>query len=268
MNPGPILGKRALVTGASSGLGADLARELALCGADLILVARRTDRLETLAAELRLANRVQVDVIPADLSLPNAAQKLYDSVTSTAKSVDVLINDAGLGLYGLAREIPWQKEQAMLQVDVVSLAGLTKLFLPQMLERRFGYILNVASVVAYQPTPRYASYAAAKRYVLDYSLALNYELRGSGVSVTVLSAPVMSTEFYEVSLQRLTAYQRFVMMTSADTARIAIEAMLAGKRNIVPGLVNALQAFVSTYSPQSLSTRVAARAMKSNTPAH
>ncbi|HEV2037225.1 MAG TPA: SDR family NAD(P)-dependent oxidoreductase, partial [Candidatus Eremiobacteraceae bacterium] len=179
-----IAGKRALVTGASSGLGADFAREFARRGSHLVIVARRTDQLDALAAEIRQQHHVEVDVVGADLSLPTAAQDLYNRVVAAGWAVDVLVNNAGLGLYGDAVLIPWPKEQAMLAIDVVTLAGLTKLFLPHMLERRFGYILNLSSIAAYMPTPLYASYAAAKTFVLFYSEALHHELRGSGVSVT------------------------------------------------------------------------------------
>ncbi len=212
MRPRSIAGKRALVTGASSGLGADFARELGRRGAHLIIVARRMEQLEALAAEVRSACGVEVDTIGMDLGLPSAAQALFDRIAGMGRTIDVLINNAGLGLYGQSVQIPWPKEQAMLQIDIVTLAGLTKLFLPQMLERRFGYILNLSSIAAYQPTPWYASYSAAKAFVLYYSEALNHELRGSGVSVTALSPGVTATEFLAVSKQKPTAYQRFVMI--------------------------------------------------------
>jgi uncharacterized protein len=263
-----IQGKRALVTGASSGLGADFAREFARRGSKLIIVARRIDQLETLAAEIRAAYHVDVDVISMDLSLPTAAQGLHDRIATSGKAVDILVNNAGLGLYGESALIPWPKEQAMLQIDVVTLAGLTKLFLPQMLERRFGYILNVSSIGAYQPTPLYASYSAAKTYVLFYSEALEHELRDSGVWVTVVSPGVTATEFLTVSGQQATPYQRFLMMRSPDVVRIAIDAMLAGKRAVVPGFLNALLAWAAALTPRWLSLRIAELLMRSNTPEH
>ncbi len=268
MNERSVAGKRALVTGASSGLGADFARELGRRGAHLIVVARRTDQLEALAAEVRASARVEVDVISADLSAPTAAQSLFDQISRIGKGVDVLINNAGLGLYGRSIEIPWRKEQAMLQIDIVTLAGLTKLFLPQMLERRFGFILNISSIAAYQPTPLYASYSAAKTFVLYYSEALSHELRGSGVSVTVLSPGVTATEFLHVAGQTATAYQRFVMMRSPDVARIGIHALLTGRRHVVPGFLNAALAWGAGLSPHVLSMRLAERLMRSNRPQH
>jgi len=268
MRPPTIQGKRALVTGASSGLGADFARELARRGAQLIIVARRGDALESLARELRGAHGAEVQVLTADLSPATAAQDLFDRITATGWAVDILVNSAGLGLYGRHERIPWSKEQSMLQIDVVTVAGLTKLFLPQMLERRFGYVLNVASLMAYQPMPLYASYAAAKTFVLYYSEALNWELRGSGVSVTVLSPGITATDFLKVSGQRPTLYQRSVMMRSPDVARIAIDAMLARRTSVVPGLVNAVTGWFGRFSPRALAVPVAELLMRSNEPQH
>ena len=156
----------------------------------------------------------------------------------------------------------------MLQIDIVTLAGLTKLFLPQMLERRFGFILNISSIAAYQPTPLYASYAAAKAFVLYYSEAVNHELRGTGVSVTVLSPGVTATEFLQIARQKPTAYQRFVMMRSPDVARIGVNALLTGRRAVVPGFLNAALAWGAGLSPHMLSMRLAERLMRSNRPQH
>jgi uncharacterized protein len=266
--PQDIKGKRALVTGASSGFGADFAREFARRGTNLIIVARRTEQLETLAVEIRAMHGVDVDVISLDLSAAGAAQELFDLIAAAGKPVDILVNNAGLGLYGESVLIPWPKEQAMLQIDVVTLAGLTKLFLPQMLERRFGYILNVSSIAAFQPTPLYASYSAAKAFVLYFSEALAYELRDSGVWISVVSPGVASTEFLKVSGQQATPYQRLVMMGSADVVKSAVEGMLAGKRTIVPGFLNALMAWVVSFSPRWLTLRVAEALMRSNKPEH
>jgi uncharacterized protein len=268
MNARAIAGKRALITGASSGLGADFARELARRGAHLLIVARRMQALDQLAAELRESYGIEVLIESADLSLPAAAQDLYDRISAAGVQVDILVNNAGLGLYGESVLIPWTKEQAMLQIDVITLAGLTKLFLPQMLERRFGYILNLSSIGAYQPTPLYASYSAAKTFVLYYSVALNHELRGSGVSVTAVAPGVTATEFLKVSGQQPTFYQRLVMMRSPDVVRIAVEAMLARKPSVVPGLANALTAWLGHIAPAAWSLRVSELLMRSNKPNH
>ncbi len=211
---------------------------------------------------------VDVYAISLDLGTASAAQDLYDLIAAAGKTVDILVNNAGLGLYGESALIPWPKEQAMLQIDVVTLAGLTKLFLPKMLERRFGYVLNVSSIAAFQPTPLYASYSAAKAFVLYFSEALGHELRDSGVWVTVVSPGVASTEFLKVSGQQATPYQRLVMMSSADVVKSAVEGMLAGKRTIVPGFLNALMARGVSVTPRWLTLRVAEFLMRSNKPDH
>ena len=268
MRPRPIQGKRALVTGASGGLGAEFARELARRGAALIIVARSDEALQTLARELRASHGIQVEVLTADLSLATAAQDLYDRVSAEGWEVDILVNNAGLGLYGRNDTIPWYKEQSMLQIDVVTVAGLTKLFLPQMLERRFGYVLNVSSLMGYQPMPLYATYAAAKTFVQFYSEALKWELRGTGVSVTVVAPGITSTDFLKVSGQQATAYQRVVMMRSPDVAYSAIGAMLAGRTSVVPGMVNTVTAWFGRFAPRAVAVPVAELLMKSNEPQH
>ena len=193
-----IRNKTALVTGASSGLGVDFARELAKEGANLILVARREERLKAVQAEIKQEFGVDVDVIPMDLTQPDAPQALYDRLKSGKKPVDVLVNNAGYGLFGMFTELPWEKQKQMLDLDVIALTHLTKLFVPDMVERKFGAVLQVASIAAYQPAPTYASYAGAKSYVLFFSEALDHELRGTGVNVTTVSPGVTATEFLKV----------------------------------------------------------------------
>jgi short-subunit dehydrogenase len=258
---GILRGKTALVTGASSGLGADFARELAARGCGLILVARREDLLRALQEEVKAQHGVDVTILPCDLTAPHAVENLYDQVLSLGPTVDVLINNAGYGLYGLFADIPWEREHNMLELDIIVPTHLTKLFLPGMLERRFGYILQVSSIGAYQPSPTYASYSSAKSYILYFGEALNYELRNTGVSCTVLSPGVTATDFLTVSGQRPTLYQRAVMMQSADVVRIGIDAMLRGRGSVVPGPVNALMAWSNRFMPRRLSAAVAHRLM-------
>lgn len=265
-----LQGKWALVTGASSGLGVDFAKELARRGANLILAARRVERLQAVQADLRQAFGVQVDVIVMDLGRPDAPQQLYEQVTATGpslrsgcsnKTVSVLVNNAGFGLYGLSWELPLEREKEMLQLDIVTLVELTRLFLPGMLAQKFGYVLQVASIGAYQPSPTYASYSAAKSFVLSHGEALNYELRNTGVSVTVVSPGVTASEFLQVAGQRASLYQRLVMMQSQDVARIGVEAMLKRKPSVVPGLANALTAFSMRFIPRRLQAAIAYRSM-------
>jgi len=254
----------ALVTGASSGLGLGFAGELASRGAHLVLVARRQDRLLALAQELRSRFGRQVEPIAMDLAAESAPVELHGRLKAAGRNIDVLINNAGLGLYGPFMDIPWERERGMLQLDIVTLVHLTRLFVPDMVARRFGFVLQVSSIGAFQPTPLYASYSAAKAFVLSHGEALNYELRGTGVSCTVLSPGVTATEFLEVSGQRATFYQRRMMMQSADVTRIGVEAMLRGKPSVVPGLMNALTAFGTRFMPRRLAAAIAYRTMKSS----
>lgn len=260
-----LKGKWALVTGASSGLGVDFAKQLAAIGCHLLLVARREDRLRTVAADIMAQYGVQVEIITLDLSLPEAPQQLYDQLQTAGKQVDVLINNAGYGLYGEFDQLDWQRQQNMLQLDIMTLTHLTKLFIKDMIARNSGYILQVASIGGYQPSPLYATYSAAKSFVLSFSEAVNYELRNTGVKLTVVSPGVTKTEFLVVSGQQPTLYQRLSMMQSTDVVRIALNALWHGQPSVIPGFMNALTIFLSTrLMPRWMSIRLAYATMQSN----
>ncbi len=253
-----LSGATALVTGASSGLGVDFARQLAQRGASLVLVARREEKLRAVQSELQSRFPQPVEVIPIDLAVEDAPQRLFDQLQSAGRQVDVLVNNAGFGLHGRFAEIPWQKQRQMLQIDLIALTHLTSLFVQDMLPRRHGYILQVASIGAYQPSPTYAAYAAAKSYVLNVSQALHYELRGSGVSVTTVSPGVTATEFLQVAGQSPTLYQRLTMMNSREVARIGVEAMLRRQATVVTGWFNAVAVRVMYHLlPRGLATAIA-----------
>jgi hypothetical protein len=256
MNETVLKGKTALVTGASSGLGIDFARELASRGCNLILVARREDRLQAVQQEIQQTFGVNVENIVLDLGAPEAAAALYQQTAGNGRVVDVLVNNAGFGLYGQHMSIPWEKEAEMLHLDMIVVAQLTKLFIKDMLERNYGYVLLVSSIGGYQPSPTYASYSAAKSFVLNLGEALNYELRKTGVGVTVVSPGITATEFLKVSGQRPSLYQRMVMMKSKDVARIGIEAMLKRRAGIVPGFLNALTVWSNRLVPRRTSALV------------
>lgn len=243
-------GKWALVTGASSGLGADFARLLAARGCNIVLVARREDRLRALMQELTAASRVDVRVLVSDLSVANAAQDLYDRVRAEGINVDLLINNAGFGQFGPFLDSTWDRDLAMLHLDVVNLVHLTKLFVRDMLTRGFGHVLQVASIGAYQPVPTYASYSAAKAFVLHFSEALNYELRGTPVRITVLNPGVTATEFLQVAGQRTTLFQRLTMMQSRPVAEVGIRAMLAGRSSVIAGRLNWALIFSLRFVPR------------------
>ncbi len=256
-----LTGRTALVTGASSGLGADFARTLAARGAGLVLVARREQLLHALADELRDRYRARIEVIALDLIAPDATETLHERTEGAGRPVDVLVNNAGFGLFGEFLQIPWERERRMLKLDVVVPVHLTKMFLPAMVARDFGHVLNIASIGAYQPSPLYASYSAAKSFILNFTEAIGYELRDTKVRCTVLAPGVTATEFLAVAGQEPTRYQRLAMMRSADVARIGVDAMLKGRASVVPGRLNAITAWSTRLLPRRASTAIARRLM-------
>jgi short-subunit dehydrogenase len=253
----------ALVAGASSGLGADFARILASTGCHLILVARRQGRLEALKKEINADFDVSVKVIPMDLSLPESSQKLYDQIKEVGIVVDVLINNAGFDIYGEFLDIDWEHTHQMLQLNMITVAHLTWLFAQDMASRNFGYILHIASNGAYQPSPLYAAYSASKSFVLSFSEALNYELRGTNVKCTALSPGITVTEFHKVSGQKEgSLYYRLTKMDSMTVARMGIEALLAGRPSLVPNWMVSVMAWSSQRIPRRLATAMAAWLMR------
>jgi uncharacterized protein len=245
-----LKGKTALVTGASSGMGADFARELAAQGCHVILVARREEALFQLKQALEAQPGIRAYVMPMDLAAADAPQRLYDQVQAAGLPVDVLVNNAGFALYGAFDTLPWDREKQMLDLDILTVVHLIKLFTPDMVRRKFGRVLNVASIAAFQPTPTYAAYAAAKSFVLSYSEAVNFELRGTGVRCLALCPGVTQTEFFQVAGQKLTAYQRLAMMPSVTVARIGLRALLRGRSSVVAGWPNAIVAGAMRFIPQ------------------
>jgi short-subunit dehydrogenase len=254
--------KTALITGASSGVGADFARELAALGCRLVLVARRAEKLQALRIEIFERCGVKAETVAMDLSAANAPEKLFDRLQTLGLAVDVLINNAGYAFYGDFMKTEWERCRAMLELDVVALTHLTRLFAAGMAERKFGYILLTSSIGAFQPTPTYAAYSAAKSYVLYFGEALHQELRPLGVGVTVLCPGVMRTEFFEVAGQQMTAFQRLTAMNSADVARIGLRAMLRKRSCVVPGPVNAAIAALAPHLPRQFMSRMAGKMMR------
>lgn len=257
-----VAGKTALVTGASSGLGVDFARELAARGCRLVIVARREDLLKQVQQELRERHGVEVVTVGLDLSQPGSPKALHDLLRLQKLEVDILVNNAGFGLFGKDLELPTKRVGEMLQLDIVALTQLTQLFAKDMVKRGNGYILQIASTGAFQPSPGYAAYGAAKSYVLNYSYALNHELRGSGVSCTVVSPGVTATEFLKVSGQKQNWFHRATMMGSAEVAAAGVRAMLARRHGIVTGWFNALSAFFTRLTPRPVLAWLAWRLMR------
>jgi short-subunit dehydrogenase len=244
----------ALVTGASSGIGADLARELARHGHDVVLTARRAPELEALATELRALGAVAT-VMPKDLGVPGAARELAREIDTRGMRIDVLINNAGFGDVGpFVREDP-DRIDAMLQVNVAAPTALTRAILPGMVARRRGRVMLVSSTGAFQPGPNMATYCASKAYVLSLGEALARELRGTGVTLTTLCPGATHTGFAaESGAESLPLFSSRLVpkMTSESVARAGYEAMMRGKPVLVTGVVNKIVAFSGRVFPRAV----------------
>jgi short-subunit dehydrogenase len=214
----PANSETVLITGASSGIGLELAKCFAAGKSDLILVARNTAAMETLAAGLRREHKIEIHVITADLSRPESPQQIFDELKGRGTNVDVLVNNAGFGLLGGFAELPLDRQLEIIQVNVAALVALTGLFLPGMLQRKRGGILNVGSVAGFLPGPNMAVYYASKAFVLSFSEALHEELRGTGVGVTNLCPGPTGTNFSDVARSHRTREtHRSATQTSAAT---------------------------------------------------
>jgi uncharacterized protein len=255
-------GQWALVTGASSGLGKEFTELLAEQGVNCVLTARRAEPMEAAARELRKRHNVLVEVIPADLSLSGERERLFHSIIERGIEIGILVNNAGFGVFGSYSDTEWPRLERMLQLDVVGLSHLTSLFLPGMIKRSEGYILQVGSVAGYQPTPGYAAYSAAKAYVLLMGEALNRELRGSGVRVTVLSPGVTATGFLSVAGQKPTMYHRLFMMQSRPVARLGLRGVLRGRMTVVPGFLNSVMILLLRVIPRVVQAEAAGLLMR------
>lgn len=237
-----FLGCSALITGASAGLGAEFARQLAPEAAQLVLVARRTDRLEVLRKELLAKHPgLLVEIRRTDLTHSEEVGALADFLKESGISINFLINNAGLGDFGLFESSDWKKVQEMLQVNIEALTALTHSFLPGMIERRHGAVLNVSSTAGILPLPSFAVYAATKAYVSSFSEALHAELKGTGVSVTALCPGPVSTEFGDVAsrpdTQRAFKPPNLFYVPAEKVVREALEAVRRSRPRIVPGLL-------------------------------
>jgi short-subunit dehydrogenase len=255
--------RTALVTGASSGIGAAVARNLAARGHDCVLAARRKDRLEALAQEIEKAHGVRAHALVADLGARGGAEQLVADVAAVGAPVDVLVNNAGFGVYGNFWEHDSARVMQMVELNMVSLTTLTHHYAKQMVERRSGRILQVASVGAYQPSPLYAVYSATKAYVLFFSQAANHELRGTGVSVTTVCPGLTDTEFHEVAAHVKPKWMDMITMTADDVAEVGLSAMMRGRSVVTPGFANKLNAFLIKLMPRSWATWAAGRTMQS-----
>lgn len=254
--------KWALVTGASSGLGVDFATILAEHGCNVVLVARREDRLKALADTLKDRHKIETRVIAMDLGTSTAARELYEKTKAEGLEIDVLINNAGFGIHADFMETEWERTAQMLQLNLTTLTELTYLYTKDMLARDFGFNLLVSSIGGFQPTPSYAAYAATKSYVLDFGEALAHELRDTNVGVTVLAPGGTRTEFMEVAGQEIAGIVNLAMMESRRCASIGIKAMLKKKPSVVPGLLNKIATFSVRLAPRRVVPAIAGFVMK------
>jgi uncharacterized protein len=250
--------KTALITGASTGIGFALAEVFAEHGYKLVLVARNEERLATAQEKLQKKFGISVQVIAIDLTKPGASEEIFEKTERAGTHIDVLVNNAGFAEYGAFAEANLQGQLDMVALNIATLTHLTHLFLREMIERKSGKILNVASTAAFQPGPFMAVYYASKAYVLSFSEAVREESRGSGISVTALCPGPTETEFFKKQPAMLGS--RLIrggqLMTAKKVAEIGYQGLMANKAVVIPGLKNKLIAWSTRFGPRSLVTKI------------
>jgi uncharacterized protein len=249
-------GRWALVTGASAGIGVALAKELAAGGANLVLTARRRDRLEQLASDLKRSHSIQTAVFPADLTQPDAPQKIRAFTDENHLAIEILINNAGFGKYGEFTKIQTPPLLEMVQVNCTAVVHLSHLFLPDMIHRRRGDVLILASTAAFQAVPYISTYAATKAFDLLFAEGLAEEMKPHGVRVCALCPGSTESEFHSVARQEQFA-KKHRQETAEKVARTGLEALAAGKSYVISGMGNYLGAQSQRLVPRGLVTRIA-----------
>jgi uncharacterized protein len=254
----PVPGRKtALITGASFGIGLEFARIFAREGCNLVLVARSADKLRQLASELEKAHGTRSLILATDLADPGSPAYVLDQTTRADIAVDVVVNNAGFGQYGMFVENDLDECLRQIQLNVTTLTHLTRLYLPAMIEREQGAILNVASTAAFQPGPLMAVYFATKAYVLHFSEALANELQGTGVTVTCLCPGATTTEFHKRANATGMRFLKFGAMDARTVAEDGYRALMAGKPVVISGFKNWLLAQSVRFSPRRLVTAIA-----------
>lgn len=254
--------KWALITGASSGFGIDYAHILAQKGYSLIITARRAERLEKLKEEVKQRYSVNVHCISSDLTEPNAAQRLYNKTQELGIKVDVLVNNAGFGIFGKFDQMTTQESHNMIQLNISSVTELCHLYIQDMKELREGHILLVASLVGYMPTPLYSVYAATKAYIVSFGQALAAEMKPLNIYVNTLSPGMTKTEFMDVSGQKLTAFENAIMMESMPVARKAIKELFNKKTTTLPGFIYFFMKLCVSFVPNKILATFTYKLMK------
>ncbi|MGE3279181.1 MAG: SDR family NAD(P)-dependent oxidoreductase [Candidatus Altimarinota bacterium] len=256
--------RTALITGATHGIGYELAREFARHGYDLFIISRHLSALQRVARELKREFGVSVDLYASDLSQHDSPQKVFSAVQKKKKKIDVLINNAGFGLFGAFDSTDLEMETNMIHLNVLGLTHLTKLFIGPMRKRRSGMILNVASVAGFMPGPLSAVYFATKAYVLSFSQAIDRELEGTGIQVSALCPGATKTGFESRSEGAQTGLFKNnpSVMSPQEVALVAYRDFMKGKRLIIPGWTNKLQIFLLRFAPRSLVTKIVRRLLE------
>jgi hypothetical protein len=266
--PNPFTSSAALVTGASAGIGAAISRELAERGHNLILVARRKDKLDELAQELSRRHGIRAETLGSDLGKPASRDRLAGRIESLGLQVEILINNAGFATGGPFHESDAKRELEQVRVLVEAPVALTSAFLPAMVKRGRGAILNVASTAGMQPLPHSAGYSAAKAYMLTFSEAIHQEVRGLGVTVTALAPGPVSTEFWDVAGWQAagnsfeSAVPKPAWVTPEQTAKAGIEGLEHGRRVVVPGLPVRTAMLAARYLPHAVKLPAIERVMR------
>ncbi len=253
-------GKWALITGASAGIGLELARQLAAAGAHLVLTARRTDRLQTLASELSTADGVHIEIFGADLARPEAPGEIHAFTTHKKIEIELLVNNAGFGAFGYTHEVPQARLLEMVQVNCSAVVHLTRLYLPSMVERKHGDILIVASVAAFQAVPFISTYAATKAFDLMFAEGVAEEVRPFGVQVCALCPGSTTTEFQTVAGQPDRSFRG--AESAEKVARVGLQALAAGKSSVISGGKNWLMVEAERLAPRQFISRMAAKMMR------
>jgi uncharacterized protein len=253
-------GKWALITGASAGIGLEFAKLLAAGGTNLVLTARRVDRLQKLASGLSAQHRVQVEVFSADLLRPEAPVEIFKFTAGKNIEVELLINNAGFGAFGYAYEIPVEKMLEMIQVNCSAVVHLTRLYLPLMVARKHGDILILASLASFQAVPFNSVYAATKAFDLLFAEGVAEEVLEFGVRVCALCPGSTTTEFQQVAQQPARVFKS--SETAEKVARVGLEALAAGKSYVISGFMNRLMKEGQRLAPRRYVTRTAAKMMR------
>lgn len=251
----------ALITGASAGLGVEFAKLFAQDGHSLVLVARRLDRLNQVASELKKKHAgINIWVLEENLGLPNAGQSLYSKIKNLNIQIDYLVNNAGFGSNGPFKNLPLAKELQMIDLNIRTLTELTHLFLPAMIERKKGHILNIGSTAGFQPGPYMAVYYATKAFVNSFSEGLYEELKGTGVSCTVLTPGATATEFASsANAEKNILFRLLPVATSRDVAICGYKGMLANHPLVVSGALNRISLFFLRFLPRCMVRSIAGR---------